>query len=288
MTPSRWQEISAVHNAAAARVLKENTGALGFYRANGFAVDLGIEKAVELGAAVLIEVGYARNSSANLRLHPTPPRRSSQINASCNETENHIGHHAACSRAVSVARDERVRRRGAVTAHGAYRTKCSKHSRRSQVHALRRGYRALLGPPGPGRESLGVAVHVRAAPRLAACRNADDAIRQCGTVHRVRTPVSWPRLGKHRANVGRRLQRAVRAPVRDDGDNRGRRDIGPDYLFYNGSCRAQRVHRSIATKFASSIGHRFRKHLTRPAAGRKRLGRMGSVWIGRPHGGDEN
>jgi ribosomal protein S18 acetylase RimI-like enzyme len=37
-------------------VLKENTGALGFYRANGFAVDPGIEKAVELGAAVLIEI----------------------------------------------------------------------------------------------------------------------------------------------------------------------------------------------------------------------------------------
>jgi ribosomal protein S18 acetylase RimI-like enzyme len=37
-------------------VLKENAGALRFYGANGFVVDPGIEKTVELGGAVLIEI----------------------------------------------------------------------------------------------------------------------------------------------------------------------------------------------------------------------------------------
>ena len=37
-------------------VLKENTGALQFYHSNGFALDPGIEKTVELGAAVLTEI----------------------------------------------------------------------------------------------------------------------------------------------------------------------------------------------------------------------------------------
>ena len=37
-------------------VLKENTRGLGFYRAIGFTVDPGIEKAIDLGGADLIEV----------------------------------------------------------------------------------------------------------------------------------------------------------------------------------------------------------------------------------------
>jgi len=36
--------------------LKENTPAVGFYRANGFVVDPGIERTVELGGAALIEI----------------------------------------------------------------------------------------------------------------------------------------------------------------------------------------------------------------------------------------
>jgi ribosomal protein S18 acetylase RimI-like enzyme len=37
-------------------VLKDNTGALAFYRSNGFVVDDGIEKTVELGGTELIEI----------------------------------------------------------------------------------------------------------------------------------------------------------------------------------------------------------------------------------------
>jgi ribosomal protein S18 acetylase RimI-like enzyme len=37
-------------------VLKDNTRAIGFYRANGFTVDPGVEKAIELGGAEVIEV----------------------------------------------------------------------------------------------------------------------------------------------------------------------------------------------------------------------------------------
>jgi ribosomal protein S18 acetylase RimI-like enzyme len=37
-------------------VLKENAGALRFYGANGFVVDPGVEKTVELGGAALIEI----------------------------------------------------------------------------------------------------------------------------------------------------------------------------------------------------------------------------------------
>ena len=47
-------------------------------------------------------------------------------------------------------------------------------------------------------------------------------------------PSLGARLGKHGANLGGRLQRPVHAPVRDDGDGRGRRDLGPDRLFYDG------------------------------------------------------
>jgi hypothetical protein len=149
---------------------------------------------------------------------------------------------------VSVAH-ERVRR----AAHGADGAKCPNYPRRSDVHALRCDHRALLGPLGSGRESLGVAVHVRAGTELASWRDADDAVRRRRTVHHLRAPVSRTRLGKHGANLGGRLQRPVRAPVRDDGDGRGRRDVGRNRLFYNGSCRAQRIHGSNATKFANRI-----------------------------------
>ena len=115
--------------------------------------------------------------------------------------ETHAGHHAACSRAVSVARDERVRRGAAVPAHGADGANCPKHPRRSYVHALRRDHRALLGPPGSGRESLGVAVPLRRSP-LASWRAADDAVRRRRTVHHLRAPVSRARLGKHGATWG--------------------------------------------------------------------------------------
>ena len=175
-----------------------------------------------------------------------------------------------------------------VPARGADGAKCPKHPRRSYVHALRRDHRALLGPPGSGRESLGVAVHVRAGTPLASWRDADDAVRRRRTVHHLRAPVSRARLGKHGANLGGRLQRPVHAPVRDDGDGRGRRDVGHDHLFYGGSCRAQRVHGSNATKFANRIWHGVRNHLKRPAAGQKRLGRVGSVCHGRHRGRDEN
>jgi hypothetical protein len=37
-------------------VLKGNAGALRFYGANGFVVDPGVEKTVELGGAALVEV----------------------------------------------------------------------------------------------------------------------------------------------------------------------------------------------------------------------------------------
>ena len=37
-------------------VLKENTGALGFYGAHGFVADPDIEKTVELGSTVLMEI----------------------------------------------------------------------------------------------------------------------------------------------------------------------------------------------------------------------------------------
>ena len=174
------------------------------------------------------------------------------------------------------------------SAHGADGANCPKPPRRSYVHALRRDHRALLGPPGSGRDSLGVAVHVRAGTRLASCRAAGDAVRRRRTVHHLRAPVSRARLGKHGANLGGRLQGPVHAPVRDDGDGRGRRNVGRDHLFYGGSCRAQRVHGSNATKFANSVWHGVRNHLKRPAAGQKRLGRVGSVCNGRPRGRDEN
>ena len=87
-----------------------------------------------------------------------------------------------------------------------------------------------------------------------------------------------------------RLQRPVRAPVRGDGNGRGRRDVGRDRLFYDGSRRAQRVHGSNLTKFANRLWHGVRNHRKRPAAGQKRLGRVGSGFgIGRPfHGRDDN
>jgi hypothetical protein len=88
---------------------------------------------------------------------------------------------------------------------------------------------------------------------------------------------------------GGRLQRPVRASVRDDGDGRGQRDTGPDRLIYDGSRRAQRVHRSGVPKFANRIGHGFRNHRERPPADRKRLGRVGSgCRIGRRRRRDEN
>ena len=51
------------------------------------------------------------------------------------------------------------------------------------------------------------------------------------------------RLGEHGANLGERLQRPVRAPVRDDGNGRGRRNVGRDRLLDDRPCRAQRVQR---------------------------------------------
>jgi ribosomal protein S18 acetylase RimI-like enzyme len=45
-------------------VLKENAGALRFYRANGFVVDPGIEKVVELGGAALIEIRLRKQLGA--------------------------------------------------------------------------------------------------------------------------------------------------------------------------------------------------------------------------------
>ena len=74
--------------------------------------------------------------------------------------------------------------------------------RRSYVHALRRDHRALFGPPGSGREGLGVSVHVGAGTQLASWRAADDAVRRRRTLHCLRAPVSRARLGKHGANWG--------------------------------------------------------------------------------------
>ena len=37
-------------------VLKDNTGALAFYRSNGFVLDAGVEKTIELGGTDLIEI----------------------------------------------------------------------------------------------------------------------------------------------------------------------------------------------------------------------------------------
>jgi len=45
-------------------VLKENAGALRFYRAIGFVVDPGIEKTVELGGAALIEIRLRKQLGA--------------------------------------------------------------------------------------------------------------------------------------------------------------------------------------------------------------------------------
>ena len=57
------------------------------------------------------------------------------------------------ARAVSVARDERVRRGVAVPADGADGANCPKHPRRSYVHALRRNHRALRAARFRARES---------------------------------------------------------------------------------------------------------------------------------------
>ena len=203
----------------------------------------------------------------------------------------HAGHHAACSRAVSVARDERVRRGAAVPAHGADGAKCPKHPRRSYVHALGRDHRALLGPPGSGRESLGRSRsryrRRYAAGLLPGCgrrrQTAPDGTSSPGS--RLLGPV-WVSTC---ANLGGRLQRPVRAPVRDDGDGRGRRDVGRDRLFYDGSCRAQRVHGANATKFANQYLARCSKS-PQTAGSRSETSGWGGKrsWIGRPHGRDEN
>ena len=91
---------------------------------------------------------------------------------------------------------------GAVPAYGSDGANCPKHPGRPDVHALRDDHRAFLGPPRPGRESLGRAVLARAGTQLASWRDADDAVRRRRTVHHLWAPVSRARLGKHGANLG--------------------------------------------------------------------------------------
>ena len=171
------------------------------------------------------------------------------------------------------------------SAHSADSAKCTGRvgrAGRSNVHAFRRDHRALLGPSGSGRDRLGVAVHVRADTRLASWR---DAERRRRTAPDGTPSPGLPSLGPVWVSTAQTWGDAFSAPyvhqcvttVTIEGDATLDMTISSttDLVALNASTGP------TSTRFARRIRHGVRNHLQRPAAGRKRLGRVGSVCNGR-------